>query len=74
MSQFLYHHLFHHKGSILIKCTKILHGLHSQRSPFDIMCNYDIMDSPLLENMVSLERLLKLNKESRHERKVNFLH
>ena len=41
-------------------------------SSLDITCNCDIMDSPFLENMASLKRLLKLNKEPKSERKVNF--
>ena len=41
-------------------------------SSHDIMCNYDITDSPFLENMASLKRLLELGKKSKHERKVNF--
>ena len=39
---------------------------------YDIMCNGDITDSPFLENMASLKRLLKLNKKSKWERMVNF--
>ena len=42
--------------------------------PHDITSSCDIMDSPFSENMVSLKRLVKLNKESKCERKVNFLH
>ena len=41
-------------------------------SSYDIMCNCDITGSSFSENMASLKRLLRLNKRSKHERKVNF--
>ena len=71
MSQFLYRHHFPSQSFYINKVHQIL---HSQRPLFDIMCNYAVTDSPLLENMASLKRLLKLTKESKHKRKVNFLH
>ena len=48
-------------------------NIFSGASSYDITCNCDIMGSPFLENMASLKRLLKLNRKSKHERKVNFL-
>ena len=47
-------------------------NIFSGFSSHDIMCNCDITDSPFSENMASLKRLLKPNKKSKHERKVNF--
>ena len=41
-------------------------------SSYDITCNCDITGSPFLENMASLKKLLRLNRKSKHERKVNF--
>ena len=53
-------------------CQIFAQNIFSGVSAYDITCNCDITDSPFLENMASLKRLLKLGKKSKHERKVNF--
>ena len=47
-------------------------SISSGVSSYDITCNCDIMDTPFSENMASLKRLLKLNRKSKREIKVNF--
>ena len=41
---------------------------------YDVTCNCDLTGSPFLENMASLKKCLGLNRKSKCERKVNFLH